>query len=247
MEHAELQSQPMTGVIGTVSIYFLSQIIAGFLILSWPASRGWTGEAIDLWLESSTMAQFFLVLVIEGLSVFMVYQLLRLRGVTAKSIGLIRLRAMDFARALAGFAVYFPLYIGAYSLMQQLLPTIDYDQPQQLGFENVAGVTELALVFFSLVILPPIAEEILCRGLLFSGLRSRFRFVPTAIITSVIFGAAHLQAGSGAPLLWTAALDTFILSMVLCYLRERSGSVWPGIVLHAMKNGLAYVVLFTLR
>jgi membrane protease YdiL (CAAX protease family) len=60
----------------------------------------------------------------------------------------------------------------------------------------------------------------------------------------VLFAAAHLQIGSGAPLLWTAAIDTFILSLVLCYLRYKTGSLWPGIFLHMLKNLLAFLVIF---
>jgi membrane protease YdiL (CAAX protease family) len=59
-----------------------------------------------------------------------------------------------------------------------------------------------------------------------------------------LFGVAHLQFGSGAPLLWVAALDTFTLSIVLCYLREKTGSVWAGVFLHAIKNAIAFVALF---
>jgi membrane protease YdiL (CAAX protease family) len=41
-----------------------------------------------------------------------------------------------------------------------------------------------------------------------------------------------------------AALDTFTLSLVLCYLRQKTDSLWPGIMLHALKNGLAFMSLF---
>jgi membrane protease YdiL (CAAX protease family) len=40
------------------------------------------------------------------------------------------------------------------------------------------------------------------------------------------------------------ALDVFILSIVMCGLREMTGSIWAGVVLHMMKNGLAFYLLF---
>jgi membrane protease YdiL (CAAX protease family) len=73
--------------------------------------------------------------------------------------------------------------------------------------------------------LPPLGEEILVRGYLFSGLRMVWRFLPAVIVTSLLFGAAHLEFGGGGPLVWAAAIDTFILSVVLCFLRERSGAL----------------------
>jgi membrane protease YdiL (CAAX protease family) len=63
----------------------------------------------------------------------------------------------------------------------------------------------------------------------------------------LLFAAAHLQWGSGAPLLWVAAIDTFVLSMVLSTLREKTGSLWSAIGLHAIKNGVAFTLLFVLR
>jgi membrane protease YdiL (CAAX protease family) len=32
--------------------------------------------------------------------------------------------------------------------------------------------------------------------------------------------------------------------MVLCWLRERTKSLWPSILLHVTKNALAFVLLF---
>ena len=56
-----------------------------------------------------------------------------------------------------------------------------------------------------------------------------------------------MEFGSGQPLLWVAALDTFTLSMVLCYLRQETDSLWPGILLHALKNCIAFITLFVLH
>ena len=100
------------------------------------------------------------------------------------------------------------------------------------------------LVFISLVLLPPVVEEIVARGFLYTGLRSKLPKIVAALITSALFAAAHLQWGSGAPLLWVAALDTFTLSLVLVYLREKTGGLAASMGVHMLKNGLAFVVLF---
>jgi membrane protease YdiL (CAAX protease family) len=61
-----------------------------------------------------------------------------------------------------------------------------------------------------------------------------------------VFGLPHLAQGGDAGPLWIAFIDTFILSMVLVWLREQTGNLWAGIVLHAIKNGIAFVSLFIL-
>ena len=133
------------------------------------------------------------------------------------------------------------------SLATHIFPTINVNQKQQLGFQNSSGSLDLFLTFVSLVVLPPLVEETVFRGFIFTGLRSSLKWWWAAFITSLIFATAHLEFGSGQPLLWSAAIDTFTLSLVLCYLRQKTDSLWPGILLHALKNCIAFVALFILH
>ena len=100
------------------------------------------------------------------------------------------------------------------------------------------------MTFASLVVLTPVAEEIMFRGFLFSSFRVRMRVRYAILLTNILFGIAHLQFGNGAPLLWIAAIDTFTLSCFLCYLREKTGSVWASVMLHAIKNLVAFIALY---
>ena len=122
--------------------------------------------------------------------------------------------------------------------------SLDTSQQQQLGFDSVKSTPELVVTFISLVILPPIVEEIVFRGFVFPGLRTRFKFVRAALITGLLFAVPHLFASSEG-LLWVAGIDTLLLSFVLCYLREKTGALWAPIALHGFKNAVAFVVLFS--
>jgi membrane protease YdiL (CAAX protease family) len=55
-----------------------------------------------------------------------------------------------------------------------------------------------------------------------------------------------MGAESGG-LLYIAGLDTFILSLFLIYLREKTDGLWASMALHALKNGVAFVALFVLH
>jgi membrane protease YdiL (CAAX protease family) len=116
------------------------------------------------------------------------------------------------------------------------LPWIDTEQTQDIGFDNLTQPAEYLIAFFALVIIPPIAEELLFRGYLFGRLRERFGFWFTTIVVSIVFGIVHMQ--------WNVGIDVAVLSIFLCYLREHTGSIWASMVLHGIKNGLAYVLLF---
>ena len=81
------------------------------------------------------------------------------------------------------------------------------------------------------------------RGYLYTGLRKRWSFVVAGLATSILFGAAHLLTGYSG-LLWAAAVDTFVLSIFLVYLREKTGALYAGMGLHALNNVLAFLVYF---
>lgn len=234
---------PLTSILAVIAVFFFSQLIAGILISLYPSLKSWTADESTTWLENSVYAQFAYILIAESLAIWLVLKLLERAKIARTRIGLIRPQLRDAGRALLGYGIYFVAYIIIILVATQYSDLINVDQKQQIGFDNAAGVGLIA-VFLSLVILPPIAEEIMFRGFLFTSLRAKFRFRYAVIFTSILFGVAHLQFGSGAPLLWVAAIDTFVLSCVLCYLREKSGSLWPGILLHALKNGIAFVALF---
>jgi membrane protease YdiL (CAAX protease family) len=68
-------------------------------------------------------------------------------------------------------------------------------------------------------------------------------FIRAALLTSALFAVPHLLEGNGS-LLWIGGMDTFVLSLALCYLREKTGSLWAPVALHMLKNGVAYLALF---
>jgi membrane protease YdiL (CAAX protease family) len=235
-----------TAIIGSVIIYFVAQIVAVVLLYLYPSIRNWDSNQANQWLQESTAAQFTFTLLFYGLIIALTTWLIRRHKASLNSIGLKHPKLIDAGYALGGLAAWFALYAAVLVVAQQMFPSLNVEQEQQLGFARDTVGLGLVLIFVSLVIMPSVAEEILMRGFMFSGLRTKLKFLPSALISSVIFGIAHLQWGSGAPLLWVAAIDTFVLGMVLAYLREKSDSLTAPIVLHMMKNSLAFIVLFIL-
>ncbi|MGB3024104.1 MAG: type II CAAX endopeptidase family protein [Candidatus Saccharimonadales bacterium] len=152
-------------------------------------------------------------------------------------LGLVRRPMIDDAvKAVLGWAGYFMAIALVANVVMWLLPQFNSDQIQEIGFNTGGDVTEKISAFVVVVIAAPIVEEIVFRGYLQGSLR---RFMPWwlgGVITSVAFGVVHGQ--------WNVGIDVFILSMVACYLRERTGAIWAGIGLHMIKNSIAYYILF---
>jgi membrane protease YdiL (CAAX protease family) len=236
---------PLAAVVFIVALFFAAQLIAGVFVSVYPALQHWTTAQANSWLMNSVAAQFVYVLLAEGLTLGGTYLWLRHYHTGAGVIGLVRPRLRDAGYGILAVLPYYGLYAVLLALATRY-SRIDVNQQQNVGFGGAHGPLALVLTFVSLVVLPPLVEEILMRGLLFTSLRKAMNFVWAALITSAIFASAHLPEGAGGGPLWVAAIDTFVLSLVLCWLREKTGSLWPGITLHAIKNGIAFAALFVL-
>lgn len=238
---------PVVMVLLTVGLFFAAQFVASLLFVFVALGAGWNDQQLSDWVKGSTLPQFLFVLIANSLIVTGVWHLLKRRHMGFKSIGLHKPTLKDFGLALLGYGCYFLLFLVITVVAKLLVPSLDLQQEQQLGFKPNQGTLSLLLAGISLVVLPPLVEEILTRGFLFTGLRQRLSLVWTAIITSLVFAAAHLQFGEGAPLLWVAAIDTFVLSLVLVYLRETTGKLAAPIFLHGLKNLIAFSLLFIFK
>lgn len=234
---------PVAAVLCTIGIYLAAQIIAGIVIAIVPLIQGWEEAQVADWLENNPLAISSYMAIVALASLVMLSILLKRRGGNFRALGLNTLQLKYTGYALSGFAAYFVLYILASTLIKALVPGYNPDQEQDTGFKAGIKGPALMLAFVCLVILPPLVEEIVMRGFLYGGLRTKLSMYWSTLITSFIFGVAHLGGGKEG-ILWVAAVDTFILSIVLCYLREKTGSLWPSIGVHMIKNALAFTVLF---
>lgn len=153
---------------------------------------------------------------------------------------------MDMLLSPPAFVVYIIASGLVMAIVTSLLSSVDLTQAQQLPFsQNMLGASwQYALAFLTLVIIAPLAEELLFRGYLYGKLRKTAPIWVAVLITSITFGVAHLWAGPGNALQWAVMIDTFVLSIMLCFLREYTGAIWASFLVHAIKNGLAFYLLF---
>jgi len=160
------------------------------------------------------------------------------RARTSKEeLGIQRLPSwMDFVWVPAGAIVYLVLTAVVTAVAMSFLTFVNYDQAQDTGFANMGQQHEYILAFIMLVVIAPVAEELLFRGYLFGKLRKYAPLWISILITSLLFAIVHFA--------WNVGLDVFALSIVLCLLRVVSGSLWPSIMLHMLKNSVAFYFLF---
>ena len=87
----------------------------------------------------------------------------------------------------------------------------------------------------NLVILAPLAEELVFRGWLYTALRARWRFLPSFLLTAAAFTAIHYDNHRHV-------LRVLPLALAVGLLRELTGSIRPTIALHAAYNFLIVAI-----
>lgn len=225
--------------------FIFCQLLAQILVTVLPTAVGWTTAQVEQWLETPS-ATFIYVLLAEGFTIGLLAWFIRVRKANFwQAVSLRKPGVWDLPLSVAGFLGYAVIYALALLLLNAVWP-IDTTQEQAVGFAYDVRGAGLIMAFISLVILPPVVEEIIFRGFLYGTLRRRnVSFLWSTIIVSVLFGFMHLFGGSGeSVVIWIAFVDTLILSLALCYLREKTGNIWASIGLHAIKNCLVFVNLF---
>lgn len=160
------------------------------------------------------------------------------KSTSLKDLGLSRLpNWVDLLLPIAGFIVYMVLAWLMFIVAEKYIPGFQIDQEQDVGFTRLNTSIEYMLAFVSLVIIAPVAEEIIFRGYLYDKLKKNgLSLWAVFIVVSLLFGLVHGQ--------WNVAVNVFALSIVLCGLRVITGSIWSSILLHSLKNGVAYYMLF---
>jgi CAAX protease family protein len=160
--------------------------------------------------------------------------LLIARGLPRREMFALR-RPGSWPRAL-GLALLSLLAIWAASAA--LAPFLDASDEQGLVPDDWDSSRAGAFVAFFLVVavLAPVVEELTYRGLGFTLLAPYGTWV-AILVTGVLFGAAHGLV-AGLPVLT-------IFGIVVAWLRSRTGSVYPSMLLHGVFNGTALLLSIT--
>lgn len=92
--------------------------------------------------------------------------------------------------------------------------------------------------FFALsvtVLVAPVCEEVLCRGIVLESLRAKYGVISAWIFSSLFFAVIHGQI--------TSMVNALVLGSILGYICIRSRSIFSAILLHAINNALALTMI----
>lgn len=142
----------------------------------------------------------------------------------------------DILLAPIGYIASMVATIAVLLVVQAVAPSFDLNEAQDVGFNGIYLNIDKAIAFVALVVLAPIAEELIFRGYLYGKLRTRLSAIPAIILVSVLFGCMHGQ--------WNVGIVVGVMSVFLCVARELTGTIYAGILMHMIRNGLAFYLLY---
>ena len=224
-----------------VAAWFLASLIISVLIVFLRSRVGYNALADTI---GSAAMQVALLVIMLALTVNIPYRLgqnklltpAKRRAVKMRLLGIGRLpNRDDFLPWLVAIVAYYLLAFAITLIAGLFLPESVISQQQDTGFV-AGGWASAAAIVLILAVLTPVFEELIFRGFLLGKVQQLTGFWPAAVIVSLLFAVAHGQINVG--------LVTFVLSMIACYTRHRTGAVWAGIGLHMVVNLIASSLVF---
>ncbi len=112
-----------------------------------------------------------------------------------------------------------------------------FENPQVEALTGGAALAPAEVLFLLILVagLVPFAEELFFRGLVYPLMRRDLGPALAIPLNAALFALVHV-----IPQLLPGL---FVIGLILAYLRERSGSIWPGVLYHALQNGLAVLLI----
>lgn len=115
------------------------------------------------------------------------------------------------------------------NMVYPILPQNLTDQYSELMESLLGGNVFLSLL--ATVILAPLAEEFLFRGITLKKAQKIMPFMAANVLQALLFGIYHLN--------WIQGVYAFVLGLILGFTAEYFHSIWASILLHAFVNGSA--------
>ena len=127
----------------------------------------------------------------------------------------------------AGLALQLPLSEIANGV-QEVAPVPMETQQLRQQLVEPASLPQAIAALFAFVVVAPLTEELLFRGVLLPGLEPRYGPGVALVLSSLLFAVIHFD--------WSACAYGLVAGLLLGALRIRSGSLWPCLALHAGVN-----------
>ncbi|MGR6835135.1 CPBP family intramembrane glutamic endopeptidase [Syntrophomonas erecta] len=225
---AKVYRKPPWGLFDIIIVY-LGIILAGIIF-------GMHGDGLLIWLtrfgiKDTPLMYFILGFMVQfTATILLVIIMAGIRGASLKDLGINIPGGRLFVTygLIGGMGLLLIILILSYPV-NLLQPDIQPQVFEQMLRSTISGPSFLVL-FIMGAVLAPLSEELFYRGMIYPVLRYPLGPIWGALVAGLIFGAAHWDVWRAIPLA--------VGGVVLCYLYEKSGSIFVTALAHGIWNGI---------
>ena len=138
-------------------------------------------------------------------------------------------------KAISGWLMIMPLVLLIGWLMNEIIGDQGGSNPLLDLVLNSDELVPILFLLITTVILAPVFEELVFRGVLLPVLVSKIGKISGLVLSALIFALAHLSVGELPPL--------FVLGIGLGLMRLSSGRLLPCALMHSLWNGVTFASL----
>ena len=246
-------------VLDVIIIIFASILLPSFLLPPKMIEAGGTNPGLQITSESMLLVSAISSVGVLLGTILAVCSMLLRHG----SLSSVRLTPMPLMNligiSLVAIILFIPLTYIANGIVSLLVP---YSHPLLESLSSQKSTLSLSLAVFSAVIVAPISEEFMFRGVLFGFLQRIERYFTTRIGTPLVSNGIFSRSTPNLPyfaifasglifglLHWghgAAWIPLSLLGMALAYLTHRTGNLLPAIAVHMTLNGFSTVIQYTI-
>lgn len=224
---------------------FDAAAVAGVLLASLLAKEAVLGSVAFGVIPASgkALARAGVLAVFYAIQIALAAFLAHRRGMSLPEAFRLKLGEGDFVAAAKSVGLVVALLLGT-----RLVSTLWGALAQALGWAPAAsealngifggGSLGLVLTVLTVVVIGPLVEEMVFRGVIAGALDVRFGMWVAIVVSAVAFAAYHLTA-------WVA-VPTFVLGVALAWLALTRETLWPAVAVHALYNGVVVAAVFWL-
>ena len=138
-------------------------------------------------------------------------------------------------KSISGWLMIMPLVLFIGWLMNEIIGDQGGSNPLLELVLSSDEIFPLFLLLITTVVLAPVFEELVFRGILLPVLVSKVGKISGVLLSALIFALAHLSVGELPPL--------FVLGIGLGLMRLSSGRLFPCALMHSLWNGVTFISL----
>lgn len=200
--------------------------VGGVALLLKPSEESFFVRIYDLLLDSEFNGMIMVVYSLIVICAFGIWYYCRFEGDFTPGV-----RNIFTPKKLLGIAILIPgaQYASSYicGVIQIIIPSWMEQYEELLKTAGLDNAITPVLLLYS-VILAPICEELIFRGVTLNSIKRALPFWAANIFQAVLFGAFHMN--------WVQGIYAFTIGLILGYICEKGGSIYCSILFHILFN-----------